>query len=637
MDSRNALLFLVPLLIVSSVPISFAEEVSTETPQPPQQNTLLSEEIKPESEINKQENTVNPPALIRNGEQTFPEGDPYPREGEQKSLESGFINEEPKERPQIPQGCREERDASGFVKVTCDTQLQCPPPQKEQVDKCMESGGHSTYSRSPNGCEVFNCQFTQTAELQGGVFKQYAQCPSQSDTDANIRKCESNGLKGVMFQRNGCSVVECIGERQNRCPQITQEAKVRVEAQCQGAPIIRDFDGNGCEVLRCAPQNQCRTNIDQGAYAACESRGGEMITKRDNNECIVYAQCVTQGDDTNIYVERQTKELDSGEILSIAFKLENLAVQLDTLAKQSDDIASYYASSGEPAEKRFRRVSDMFLAAKSSVQDIKGKIRSRLDTLSIDDMVEVKQDLRYLKDVVIKDIVYVMLSSDSEIESAVEDGKTKDCGTDERCFDRAFRICSPVTFLPEGSSGPTVEVTGLDGNACVMKATLFDMDMTCKIEKYALGIRNPETDVLPYCQGSLLESMKTQGFDKSGGDICEGQDCKEFCSQNAENAKKCLDEMGNKIPPEARQGLREIISGSSSVSPAGQQDSYYQPGGVQTRSQPYYQSTVQQPYEPQQQYPPRQDTGYYQPAQQPYQPPQPYNVPNQQPQEGGVR
>ena len=105
MDSRNALLFLVPLLIVSSVPISFAEEVSTETPQPPQQNTLLSEEIKPESEINKQENTVNPPALIRNGEQTFPEGDPYPREGEQKSLESGFINEEPKERPQIPQGC----------------------------------------------------------------------------------------------------------------------------------------------------------------------------------------------------------------------------------------------------------------------------------------------------------------------------------------------------------------------------------------------------------------------------------------------------------------------------------------------------------------------------------------------------
>ncbi|MBI4014393.1 MAG: hypothetical protein HY365_00375, partial [Candidatus Aenigmarchaeota archaeon] len=555
MEPRNILLFLVPLLIISAVPFSLADEGASpppETTQPPASDTPPASApdttpqdsgSPPAGDTPDATDTTQPPTDVVNpdssqGSDSLREGEnppenvprpddnplpenvnpPRPSEGGQEPPEfgdDGRREERPPERPpmQIPPGCREEREPNGFVRVVCDTQTQCPPPQKEQVDKCMESGGHSSYSRSPNGCEVFSCQFTQTAELQGGVFKQYSQCPSQSDTDAAINKCQSNGLRGVMFQRNGCSIVECIGERQNRCPQINQEMKARAESQCQGSPIIRDYDGNGCEVLRCAPQNQCRTNIDQGAYAACESRGGEMITNQDNNGCITFAQCVTQGDDTDIYVERPTKELDSGELLSLAFKLENLAVQLDTLSKQSDDIATYYASSGEPAEKRFRRVSDMFLAAKSSVQDIKDKVRSRLDTLSVDDMVEVKQDLRYIKDVVIKDIVYVMLSSDSEIESAVEEGKTKDCGTNGQCFDRAFRICAPVKFLPEGRSGPAVEVTGLEGNACVLKATMFDQDMTCKIEKYALGVRDPETDILTFCVGPLLESLKTQGLD----------------------------------------------------------------------------------------------------------------------------
>ena len=115
--------------------------------------------------------------------------------------------------------------------------------------------------------------------------------------------------------------------------------------------------------------------------------------------------------------------------------------------------------------------------------------------------------MRYISDVLLKDIAYVMLSTSDEI---VNIGEQKDCGTDNSCFERVFRRCQPSVFLPEGTAGPRVELIGLESDMCVLKASMQEpaADMTCKISDYARGVKNPETDIFPYCEGSMVAVLK---------------------------------------------------------------------------------------------------------------------------------
>ena len=200
-------------------------------------------------------------------------------------------------------------------------------------------------------------------------------------------------------------------------------------------------------------------------------------------------------------------------MLSIAFKLEDLKVQFDRLAKKTNDIADYYRSTGSTDEKRFRRVSDMFSAAKDKVEEIKSKIRDRAGSMGADDALEIRQDINYLKDVMMKDILFVMLSSGDDIEQ-IKSGAIKQCGTDSACFDRGFRVCQPLTFA--SGSAISVEVKGLEGDTCVLHASMpaesgQTYEMTCNIQKYSLGISDPDNDIFPYCSGNLVEIIKKLG------------------------------------------------------------------------------------------------------------------------------
>ena len=201
------------------------------------------------------------------------------------------------------------------------------------------------------------------------------------------------------------------------------------------------------------------------------------------------------------------KEIPSStELLSIAFKLEDLKLGLDRLAKKTNDIAEYYKSVGSSEEKRFRRVSDMFSSAKGKVDDIKTRLRDNVDNINMDRLLEIKQDIKYLKDIVLKDILYVMLSSDDDIEH-IKSGSVKDCNADDSCFDRAVRICQPVTFRPDGM---LVELRGLEGRVCMMRVSAGQDEMTCKLEKYTLGVSDPEADLFPYCTGNLLQILRSR-------------------------------------------------------------------------------------------------------------------------------
>jgi hypothetical protein len=472
----------------------------------------------------------------------------------------------------VPEGCFEKIDENGFVHVSCEVEKQCPRPPKEAVSRCRIDGGQTIYRTDHRGCEIFECQFVQSN--RGQIFQTYDRCMERSELDQIKAKCEAADLPfKIKSVGPGCNIAKC-GAVDDFCPRITESEKKRIESECPSGFVTEDYNENGCPFLTCS--SQCKTEVPDIAYQRCSSDGGELIVHRDENSCIAYSECVRAGK-SDIYVD-DIKELPSPtKLLSMAFKLEDLKIQLDKLARETENIANYYQSTGNPEEQRFRRVAGMFRTTTEKVDSIKKDLRDRIDTLTADDFFEIRHDIKYIKDVLIKDIVYVMLGSADEIKE-IESGEVKDCGTNGECFDRAFRLCKPVTFKPEGINGPLVEIRGLEDNKCVMFAELPEdqgpseglipgvnppFEMTCKIQNYALGIDGPE-EILPFCEGSMVEIMKRFGTESPRGENkvsnapdamilaflknnvgpegCEGEECVKFCRENNFNCMLYIDQ-----------------------------------------------------------------------------------------------
>jgi len=441
----------------------------------------------------------------------------------------------------LPQGCWQVEDDQGFLRVECE-KPECPPHEEfeRQKQKCMDNDGHIVINRDHRGCEFIECtfgsQYTQGSGFDFGSGPM--ECPSPEEIMHMERKCKEIGSEPrYMFDR-GCKFVKCEerGFEKRECGLVPGPEREAMERKCneQGLGIIMDFDDRGCQLMRCGNFEDCPREPPQEAFEGCNRDGGEFIVKRDSEGCVSFVNCVMRGDERDIYVGQINEMPESSELLAMAFKLENLNIELDKLAKEADDIADYYASTGSPQEEKYRRVADMFESMKGKVNEIKNKLSSRLEYLTIDDIMEIKHDIRYLKDVMIKDIVYLMLSTGDDIET-IEGNGEDDCGTDGWCFDNALRVCKQVTFRPEGLSGPIVEITGLEGDNCIVKVTLPEgegppagmipginppYDMTCTIKDYSLGIRDHEEDLLPYCEGPMMTLMEMfpegEGQDRGG-------------------------------------------------------------------------------------------------------------------------
>ncbi|HLC68194.1 MAG TPA: fibronectin type III domain-containing protein [archaeon] len=410
----------------------------------------------------------------------------------------------------LPTGCRQEMDPSGFIRVICDNyKATCPVIDRASTAKCSANGGYPSIKRDANGCDHFYCDFGN----QGAPPSLFAntECPASDSAAATLQKCDSLGMKSVVAFENGCKIAKCI-QQGNECPAIGGREDAAQKCLANNQVVTVAYGNDGCQYLKCEQQGYCQQDLPKEAYSKCADKGGQLIVNRDGNGCVSQSQCVGRGDTKNTYVENVNSVPDSSELLSIAFKLENLRVQFDGLGEKSADIADYYRTTGSTEEKRFRRVSDMFYAARDRVDEIKTKIRQKLDTLTLDDVTEIKSDIRYIKDVIIKDVLYVMLGSGDDIDK-LKNGTKDNCGSDDRCFNDALRICQPMTFLPK--DGFVVNINGLEGTKCIITARLGNDDMTCGIEKYSLGIKNPETDIFPYCTGSLLGIMKTMSNEKS--------------------------------------------------------------------------------------------------------------------------
>jgi len=508
----------------------------------------------------------------------------------------------------IPQGCRQVVDKEkGFVGVVCESRSACPatPDIEDVKNRCEQNKGIFSLRKSPDGCEFPDCTFGGVSSSVVPVFnplQEEKKCPAETNEqrEATRQSCEKLGLHFAISVQGGCKVSKCSQKSQKLgCEPLPFEERQGKEDACrrQGLNVVKDFDESGCPLIKCGEPAQCPRDVPKEAYQKCGNQGGELVVRRDNQGCITLSQCIVQGDSREADVDPIERMPEPSELLSMAFRMEELKIELDKLAKKTDDIAGYYASTGSPDEGRYRRVSDMFDAAKDKVDEIKEKLRDAVQRGDVmeDDLIEVKRDVKYIKNVMMKDILYLMLSSSDDVKNIKESRATKsgdrfeavkatddtNCGSDGSCFDRGFRLCKKLIFYPEGSKGPKVEVQGLSGNACIMYVVLPEgegppagtlpgisppYDMTCKIEKYTLGVRNPEEDIFPYCEGSMAELTKK--FGGSGGQgppgvpgKCSGDECRDYCGRGPEEAKECLEELGPYLPPEAKQGLEQLARG----------------------------------------------------------------------------
>jgi len=443
-----------------------------------------------------------------------------------------FCDQCPIQTQNIPPGCRQETDDKGFVRVICEATCQSQTDLQYAKVKCFRYNGTIAINKDARGCEYVDCQFGLVAtqvQMASPISMQNVVCPSEDDLKSTEIKCKEMGSNALYVFDGGCKYVKCENIQEKiKCGLVPGPEREAIEKKCgeQGLGTIFNFDEQGCQHIACGSSQDCPKDPPKEAFEKCNNEGGELTVKRDQNGCVNYVNCIRRGDTRDTYVEKPTEIPDSSELLGLAFKLENLKIELDKLAKQADDIADYYKSVASSEEGKYRRVANMFETMKDKVDQIKAKLRDKLNSITIDDLMEVKQDIKYIKNVMINDVLYLMLSTGEDIKN-LETKSESDCGSDSACFDRAFRLCQPVKFIPGDSKGTNVEVVGLEGDFCVLKARIPlsqgppvgtvpginpPYEMTCKVKNYALGIKNPQTDLIPYCEGALVKIM---GYDKN--------------------------------------------------------------------------------------------------------------------------
>ncbi len=454
---------------------------------------------------------------------------------------------------QVPQNCKRITDDNGIERVTCDTQCPNPPPESD-LQKCRDNRGIPQFFADSRGCNIFECKYQES-----GNFGANSQCPSEEERSRVSEQCKTSGMRSIMRNDfNGCLIVDCVQEGEKnemKCPPSEEDKRIADNCKQNGGRVVPGFDPRGCRISLCEYEgnipgamqngpdsdryvrnNECR-EIPKEAFEKCSIEGGELIVKKDNSGCPTFTECIMRGNERNLQYEEVSEVPDASILLSMAFKLENLKIEFDKLSKKTDAIAAYYDSTGKTADaERFRKASSMFIGAETRVDEIKSKMKTRVDSMTTNDISEIKHDIKYIREVVMKDILYVMLGGDESGEKIIdsqgspgmENGKrgaikpsknsegVVDCGTDGFCFNEQLRICEKAIFYPPSEAGgkTVMHITGLDNAKCILDAEVLDemtgaplAEMTCKFPDYVMGMKGPE-ELIPYCEGSMAEGFK---------------------------------------------------------------------------------------------------------------------------------
>ncbi|MBI4448257.1 hypothetical protein HY643_04710 [Candidatus Woesearchaeota archaeon] len=516
-----------------------ASEPTTEQPQEPEQQPVeqppTEEPLQPQEPIPPQtEPLPQEPSSQQPPQEPMPSGEGQTREG-------CWVGEERVPCPnEVGEGCQPIfNPGTGMTEVRCGEAIEnpkCPPFPADAARRCAETGGNPQEFKDQRGCQRFECRFGSEEKRGFGQ-----RCPPFEEIESTKRKCEEQNMQFTVSEEFGCKIARCEGGMGQRpgdeCHKLPPSEEIRIKEDCKekGGYIIQEFDERGCVFPRCSEKireqkeergrpdiSACRSDVPKDAYTRCEEEGGQLTIKNDERGCIVFSKCVRRGDSSELEYEFVESVPPATKLVEIAFKLEEIKISFGKLAKKSEAIAQYYRSVGDEANaKKFETITGMFTSAQGRVEDIKIKMREKIKDLTPEDIMNFKHDLKYISEVIMEDVAYVMLGGTAEFEqkgeirgeeSFEESGVSKgDCGFDFRCFEKSLRICSPTKFAPE----PNIEIkiSGLENKNCKIEIEDKRRDgtstMECLYPDYAFGDLNKEA-MLPYCKGALVESYKKE-------------------------------------------------------------------------------------------------------------------------------
>ncbi len=393
--------------------------------------------------------------------------------------------------------------------VTAAARAGCPEIDTEKITGCREAGGRPTRVMGDDGCLYIECKMEEEMPLVR------QQCPSMEEVDERLRKCKEMGMEArIERDFNGCKHAVCVERKPQKeplCPEIDGERIRQIVEECErrGGKPVRKFGENGCQLepICVEPGQECEP-VPEEAFEKCEAEGGKLVVKEDENGCPVFTKCVKRGEYEGINPEDVNEVPDSTKLLGVALKLEELRMSFDRLARKTAGIADYYEETGDEANAdKFRRVSKMFETGKGRIDDLKIKIRDNARDMSMEEFQEMRERIRFLKEVLLENILYVMLTDPSEV------AETIDCGTSGECFSKALMVCQPASFTPDFEGADVqIDIIGTnDEGECEFTATMADdegtYDMTCGLPDYAFGILREER--LPeLCEGSMVDKLE---------------------------------------------------------------------------------------------------------------------------------
>ncbi|MFH1711074.1 MAG: hypothetical protein ABH840_02065, partial [Nanoarchaeota archaeon] len=345
-----------------------------------------------------------------------------------------------------------------------------------------------------------------------GFMEPAVECSTEDMLSEMEEKCRSIGIEPFIVKERGCKYVKCSGKTPEikRCIEdIEAVKKTKEECEINNGRIVKDFDSIGCPVTVCvSPEEEfeCEKSVPPEAYENCELEGGNLVIKRDGEDCINLLMCTKRGN-SDVAYEEIGEMPPAAKLLSIALKLESLKIQFDQIIRNLRGIVNYYEEVDNTARaESFRKALGLFSNANDKIEEVKVKLRERAEDITEEDLRDIKHDIKYISETVMQDALYIILGGEIEIEGSIgviEEGYA-DCGNDNDCLEEALSLCEPAVLrLNENFA----KIEGLEGEACILEVSFMGAGMVCKIKDYAT-FRFEGRDLFQYCEGKGREVLK---------------------------------------------------------------------------------------------------------------------------------
>ena len=244
---------------------------------------------------------------------------------------------------------------------------QCNPNCKAYIDA--------------NGCSVVDCPNGVAASSVICRTNQKPTCYKQSwDEIKNLKEnCSAASDQVVINFENGCNTYQCVGSKNTL-----------------------ENDANRCTTVSMIPQEK----IDY-----CENNGGKFVTKTNENDCLVYVDCIGGMNGTNVQKPINKKLIaDETKLLSLALMLETLKMDLQRTALKVQAISDYYKEQGDSnAGLRFENAAILLNQAAAKIDAIKSKIRENLNAFSEDNALGVRNEINDIRATLLKEALLAML------------------------------------------------------------------------------------------------------------------------------------------------------------------------------------------------------------------------------------